>query len=57
MSNAGSYLYKSESDEVAKAILREWYKPFNARLAKVLEKHSVDTSSGLWPWLHADDAV
>ncbi len=55
--NTGRYLYASEEDVEGKALLREFYMPFNANLAKILEKHSVDTSSGLWPWLHADDTA
>ncbi len=55
--NTGRYLYASEEDVEGKALLRELYMPFKANLAKILEKHSVDTSPGLWPWLHADDTT
>ncbi len=54
--NAGSYRFKKESDDEARALLQEFCKPYNANLLlKLLEKHSVDTSTDLWPWLHVDD--
>ncbi len=54
MQNTGSYLYKDEQDEEAKAILRELHKPHNSKLAKLLKKNSVDTSADMWPWLPAE---
>ncbi len=50
-------MFKKESDdEPPRALLQEFYKPYNANhLLKLLEKHSVDTSPDLWPWLHVDD--